>query len=300
MISIVKELVRKLLVITFIIEDFFNYKQRLVVICFHKTTKYLPSSKFDSHNLDFDSFKTLIVTLKKNKNINFIDPKSLINLKDENKAKIFKKYKVNLILSFDDCWEHTVDASKFLSHHGICGIFFVPMNHIGRDHYNFSSYDKEVFEKYGKCNENLKPISFQSLNEIINLGMLVQPHGHNHISLGNSSTNDMKEDIDKSILATKEKFGLETSFFCYPYGSRILGDYTDDVINHLQTHGVQYAFTTDMGFNNIDNFNKNNLSLKRIPAMELKSDIAINSYYSGSIFLLKVLKKFYQELKTFL
>ena len=300
MIIYIKNFIRKLFIFTYIIEDFFRYKQRLVILCFHKTTKFLPSSKFDSYNLDFDKFKNLIVVLKKNKNINFIDPKSLINLTVENKPKILKKNKINLILSFDDCWEHTVDASKFLSHHGIFGIFFVPMNHIGRDHYSFSSYDKDVFEKYGKCNENLKPISFESINKIINLGMLVQPHGYNHISLGNASIKKMKEDIDKSIIATKKKFDLDTSFFCYPYGSGILGDYNDNVINHLKTRGVKYAFTTDMGFNNIDNIHKNNLSLKRIPALELKSNIAINSYNSGSVFILKIFKEISQKIRKFL
>ena len=107
MITYLKEFARKLFVYTYIIEDFFRYKQRLVILCFHKTTKFLPSSKFDSYNLDFDSFKNLIVVLKKNKNFNFIDPKSLINLTVENKLKIFKKNQINLILSFDDCWEHT-------------------------------------------------------------------------------------------------------------------------------------------------------------------------------------------------
>jgi hypothetical protein len=41
-------------------------------------------------------------------------------------------------------------------------------------------------------------------------------------------------------------------------------------------------------------------SFKRILATELKSNIVLNSYNSGSVFLLKMVKEFYQELRNFL
>ena len=90
-------------------------------------------------------------------------------------------------------------------------------------------------------------------------------HSHTHEYLVDESTELIKQDIEKSMIIFKEKLGVNSKFFSYPFG-----EYSLEFKNLIKSLGFNYAFGQHSGV--IDE-TKDFFELPRFPINEKYGEI---------------------------
>jgi peptidoglycan/xylan/chitin deacetylase (PgdA/CDA1 family) len=250
-------------------------RRGLTVLCYHRSANAVP--KFPPHNPYNVSPANLarhVVALRALPGV------TVVSLADiaawiRNGPPRSGSY---LLLTFDDCWAHTVDAARSLARAKLPGAFFIPTGFVGSRSYDFSSFDRWYAAQPDANPDVYRPISEEGCRELVALGMDVQPHGDRHLHLGIVPVAEMKRDIERSVEFVRRSIGQDVIAFCYPFGSRHLGDYTPEVIETLSHTSAVMAFSTDAGVNSLENLVANRYALRRIP---------VNSYDGGLLFAAK-------------
>ncbi len=195
-------------------------------------------NKYPSTNIKVKDFKEHLNIIKKN-NIDFINPKNF-----ENELKNNKK-KRKILLTVDDGFSSFyINAWPILKKEKIPFILFISTREVGAS--NYMTWDQ------------IKEIRKENFVEIGN-------HSHTHEYLVDESTELIKQDIEKSMIIFKEKLGVNSKFFSYPFG-----EYSLEFKNLIKSLGFNYAFGQHSGV--IDE-TKDFFELPRFPINEKYGEI---------------------------
>tara|TARA_B100001057_G_scaffold499696_1_gene611346 strand:+ start:619 stop:1590 length:972 start_codon:yes stop_codon:yes gene_type:complete len=195
-------------------------------------------NKYPSTNIKVKDFKEHLNIIKKNK-IDFINPKNF-----ENELKNNKK-KRKILLTVDDGFSSFyINAWPILKKEKIPFILFISTREVGAS--NYMTWDQ------------INEIRKENFVEIGN-------HSHTHEYLVDESTELIKQDIEKSMIIFKEKLGVNSKFFSYPFG-----EYSLEFKNLIKSLGFNYAFGQHSGV--IDE-TKDFFELPRFPINEKYGEI---------------------------
>ena len=140
-----------------------------------------------------------------------------------------------VVLTFDDGYQNNVKyAYPILKKYGFKANMFV----IGkRSKAHTVKFDPKQLSYISKQEMKETGDVFEFHSHTYNLHYKKQVNGKK-ITAGLDPTVSHEEDIIKM----KQKTGIDTPYFCYPYG-----DYNDEMIRVLQKHGYRMAFTVHSG-----------------------------------------------------
>ena len=110
-------------------------------------------------------------------------------------------------ITFDDGYRVLVDhALPVLERHGFPATVFVPTGHLG---------DRNRWDPPSRC--PLEIMSAEDLRDAEARGLLVESHGHQHISLADASFETARDDLAHSIDVLRELIGRTPRFLAYPF-----------------------------------------------------------------------------------
>ena len=113
----------------------------------------------------------------------------------------------------------------------------------------------KLFEKYvGISEKQFAKELYMNEEQIMcmkNNGMHIGLHGYDHYWLARISEDQMKQDIDKSIIAMKGIVDETNWVFNYPYGS-----YNDAVVDYLKKRGCKLSMTTEVRVADVEKDNR--------------------------------------------
>ena len=179
--------------------------------------------------------------------------------------------KNQIIITFDDGYKDIlINALPVLKFHNFKATCFFVTNHIGKN--NQWDEKKEKFSIKKIMNNN-------DIKKWFDSGMSVESHSHNHFDLTKLSNIDIIKELEISKKYFKDKFGIETNVFCYPFGK------VNKNVYELTKKIYKYAVTTNRSRYNI---NKHNPLL--IPRVDMGKNMSLTKLY------LK-LKTIYEDIK---
>jgi len=195
-------------------------------------------NKYPSTNIKLKDFKKQLEMIE-SQNINFINPK---NFEDE---LVSNKKKRKVLLTIDDAFlSFYKNAWPILNKKKIPFILFVSTREVGS--FNYMTW------------EQIKELQKSEFVEIGN-------HSHTHEYLVDENSSTIKDDILKSKQIFKDKLGVNSKFFSYPFGEYSL--VFKDIIKSLD---FKYAFGQHSGV--IDE-TKDLYELPRFPINEKYGDL---------------------------
>ena len=165
------------------------------------------------------NLKELIIQLKKENN--FLDPEDFISVIMGN-LNITDTYR---LLTFDDGFYSNFSfAKEVLGPLGIKAIFFIPTGFI-------DSYSKDIYKGFIRQNlyegqypsnfniDEIKPMSWENLSELVNMGHTIGSHTKNHLRLSEvNKDNLLKEEIIASGDRIEEMLTIKVEHFAFPFG----------------------------------------------------------------------------------
>jgi peptidoglycan/xylan/chitin deacetylase (PgdA/CDA1 family)/GT2 family glycosyltransferase len=92
---------------------------------------------------------------------------------------------------------------------------------------------------------NYRILAWEQVLEMKNHGMVFGAHTTRHQRLSSLPAHESRQAMENSIATIREKLGIDSVPFAYPYGRR--GDYGRREENYLTELGVKFAFSTACG-----------------------------------------------------
>ena len=226
-------------------------------------------------HLSKDEFESIIFWLKKN--FNLLDPKDLMDSKEE-----------GVLLTFDDGFHNNFsNVLPLLCKYSIPGLFFIPTQHVENPK-NWLHFIKIKAEKnvnlFG-LNKSIQSDLFDGIskknlaqmadNPLVTIGS----HSVSHPLLSKCSQLDLRNELVNSKEYLENIIGRPVKYFAYPSG-----DYNKKVINAVKESGYEMAF----GIDKIQNLGQLNFEIPRIGIYS--SDIPylaakLSGLYSGPVIL---------------
>lgn len=247
------------------IENFFLFSNR-------KAAVYLPTF----HNIpasEMERFKKLVGKLQE-KYI-FIDPNTFISfLKGD-----LELTNNHLLVTFDDGYYSNYSAAKeVLDPLGIKAIFFVSTGFI----YSKSQaaqeqfYIRNICEGKNQSNLNdMKPMSWENLSELVDSGHIIGAHSKNHLRLSDiDSAHLLKEEIISSGDRIEEILGIKVEHFAFPFGD--IGSISENAIKMAGTR-YKYVYSSIRGRNS---YGTSPLAIRR-EIVNISDDIAYDTIVAG-------------------
>lgn len=132
-----------------------------------------------------------------------------------------------VIITFDDCPKHLWDfAIPELQKRKMQAVFYMPTDYIG----GYNDWDIQQ----GKPKMQL--MNEDELHALVDIGMEVGAHSHQHVQLATLSRRDVKENLQKSKEILEKVTGVPVISMAYPFGSL-----PDDNKELLKEAGYQYG-----------------------------------------------------------
>ena len=164
-------------------------------------------------------FKRLLVSLMSE--WDFIDPKNFVSFIKGNSTL---EKSCNMLTFDDGFYSNYIIAKEVLKPLGIKAIFFVPTEFIDSKH-------KELQQNFIKQNiclgefspnlniDNMKPMSWENLSELIEMGHTIGCHSKNHLKLSKVVKESvLKDEIISSGNRIEEMLKVKVEHFAYPFG----------------------------------------------------------------------------------
>lgn len=140
-----------------------------------------------------------------------------------------------IVLTFDDGYKDVfTNAFPLMQQYGYTGTVFIITRYIGRDGY----------------------MTVDDLAALSKAGWTIGSHTLDHPDLKRISPRQAEEEINLSKTDLEKALGIKIDSFCYPSGQ-----YTDQIVNTVNSAGYHYAVTTKYGKHNSK---ANILTLERI------------------------------------
>jgi peptidoglycan/xylan/chitin deacetylase (PgdA/CDA1 family) len=92
---------------------------------------------------------------------------------------------------------------------------------------------------------NYRILAWEQVLEMKNHGMVFGAHTTRHQRLSSLPAHESRQAMENSIATIREKLGIDSVPFAYPYGRR--GDYRRREEDYLTELGVKFAFSTACG-----------------------------------------------------
>ena len=90
-------------------------------------------------------------------------------------------------------------------------------------------------------------LSLEDLQRLVDAGMHVGSHGHEHVHLEHTPVQQQAADLDRSLQMLAQVDNSNDWFsFCYPHGS-----YNADTLSLLKERGCAFALTTRVGLTEV-------------------------------------------------
>ena len=195
-------------------------------------------NKYPSTNIRIKDFKEQLKIIK-NANIAFLHPKNF------GKSLISKKKQRKILLTIDDAFlSFYKNAWPILKEEKIPFILFVNTREVGS--YNYMNWDQ------------IKELYKEDFVEIGN-------HSHTHEYLVDETSKVIRDDIIKSKTIFRDKLGVNSNFFSYPFG-----EYSLEFTEIIRSLNFKYAFGQHSGV--IDE-TKDLFELPRFPINEKYGDL---------------------------
>jgi peptidoglycan/xylan/chitin deacetylase (PgdA/CDA1 family) len=90
-----------------------------------------------------------------------------------------------------------------------------------------------------------RPLAWQELGQMLQSGVQIGLHGHNHRKLGRLKEEEAIADIQTGVKIFAEKMGAQPEFFALPYGS--YDSYTEKLLQILRSYQLNFIFGTHLG-----------------------------------------------------
>ena len=190
-------------------------------------------NKYPSTNIKINDFVNQIKAIQK-EDFYFVDAKNFEeNLKNKKKTR-------KILLTIDDAFlSFYENAWPLLRKEKIPFILFVNTREVGKHNY----------------------MTWNQIREITNEKFVhIGNHSHSHEYLIDLTSEEIKQDIKKSILILKKEIGYNSEFFSYPFG-----EYSVNFKKIIREFGFKYAFGQHSGV--IDE-TKDYFELPRFPINE--------------------------------
>ena len=163
--------------------------------------------------------KELLIQLKKENN--FLDPEDFTSVIRGN-LNITDTHR---LLTFDDGFYSNYSfAKEVLGPLGIKAIFFIPTGFI-------DSSSKDIYKEFIRQNlyegqypsnfdtDEMKPMTWENLSELVNMGHTIGSHTKNHLRLSEiNEDNLLKEEIIASGDRIEEMLRIKVEHFAFPFG----------------------------------------------------------------------------------
>ncbi len=193
-------------------------------------------NKYPSTNIRMSDFKKHL-DLIKNERFAFVNPNKFEESFNNNNKKV--------LLTIDDGFSSFYkNAWPILKSNKIPFLLFVSTREVGK--YGYMSWDQ---------------IQELAQEDFVHIGN----HSHTHEYLVDKTSQEIKEDLKKSISIFKKKLGNNSRFFSYPFG-----EYSIDFKNIVKDLDFKFAFGQHSGV--IDN-TKDFFELPRFPVNEKYGEI---------------------------
>jgi len=243
------------------IENFFLFSSRKMAV-------YLPIF----HNIpasEMERFKKLVDKLQE-KHI-FIDPKTFVSFLNGD----LELTNNHLLVTFDDGYYSNYSAAKeVLDPLGIKAIFFVSTGFVDSN----SRAAQEQFIRQNICEgknqsnlNQMKPMSWENLSELVDRGHIIGAHTKNHLRLSDIySTHLLKEEIISSGDRIEEILGIKVEHFAFPFGD--IGSISK---NAIKVAGTRYKYVYS-GIRGRNYYGTSPLAIRR-EILNISDEIAYNT-----------------------
>jgi peptidoglycan/xylan/chitin deacetylase (PgdA/CDA1 family) len=264
-------------------------KSGLTILCYHRIADGVPRyPPYDPYNVSPDTFASQLRTLAGLRRQRIISATQLARLIDD--GHVSRPPKAAVLLTFDDGYQSFLPAARAMRLHGIPSVLFASTHYLGSRVFDFCSFDRWYSKVPGADAAVYTPLTFEDCLQLRPLGVEVQSHSHSHRPLGSlQDPIEVRREIEDSRRVI-EALGNRSFAFAYPYGSRLLRDYTPDSERHLKDAGLTFAVSTDAGFNPWPSLPACAFMLKRIPINDTDRGIVFEAKASGYSGCLSALK----------
>ena len=183
-------------------------------------------------------------------------------------------------LTFDDGYANfCTQALPLLKRYGIPASLFVVTDVVGLQ--RPMPFDGWSLANASKTPEDAwRPISWDELNLCAASGLVrIGSHSHRHGNGLKCTMEQLFHEAEESRAILRSRMGDEAGrMYSYPYGSRRLGQVSDDYVEAVREAGYSFAVTTDLG---IARANSDPLALPRIEAHAVDSARVLRAKAAG-------------------
>ncbi len=153
----------------------------------------------------------------------------------------------SFVITFDDGFQDNYDAIKIARQFGFNPVLFIATGFIGCE-YDYLPFlgdcCKSNFSKRKAVKGKVSFLTGQQLRELKKMGVEIFPHTVNHRKLTAIGYEQQREEIEDSQKILHDLLGIDSRFFCYPYG-----EYNNDSISILSGLNYYGAFAVRDGLN---------------------------------------------------
>lgn len=224
-------LMRPIISTFFYLLRFFERREGIVVLMYHRVHESLPA---DALNTPPPVFRGHMEYLKKHCRV--IGLEALLKTDDWRPLYGTRK-KPTVLITFDDGYrDNYLNAYPVLKSLGLTATVFLTTGMIG------------TCQKRPRYAHLPDPdmMNWEEVHEMAEGGITFSPHTAGHPRLAQLSYKEQKKEIWDSIetLNAQHFPGICRSVFCYPYG-----DYNSDTLKIMQELGIRLAFSVKPGIN---------------------------------------------------
>lgn len=210
-------------------------KGRIKTLLFHSISS---PGKFFQNAISDDSFIRGLHYLSNNY--------SILKVNQSGEFSGYDPKKINVLLTFDDGFiDNYALAAPILARFKMSAVFFVIAEclPVGRP----PSFITNKLGEYFRL-EAYKTFTTVQAQELLAMGMTIGSHGNRHLDYSKLSVEAGLEDADESKKVIEAELNEPIQSFAFPWGK-----YRDHQLNSL-SHAYRRIFTTEHGFNSIDDF----------------------------------------------
>jgi peptidoglycan/xylan/chitin deacetylase (PgdA/CDA1 family) len=176
-------------------------QRSLVVVVFHRVTDEIPLDGLTVSTSWFREFCQLMRTSFRV--VSLAEVQRLLQTGESPPRR-------TVAITFDDCYQDNLFASRVLAEHGLPATFFVPTQFVGTDHL----FDWDVGLK------RMPNLSWDDLKEMQSLGHEIGSHSVSHPDFSLISSEEARRELSESKKELEVRLGRSARFFAYPYGGR--------------------------------------------------------------------------------
>jgi peptidoglycan/xylan/chitin deacetylase (PgdA/CDA1 family) len=192
------------------------WRNKAVVVVFHRVNDSYPSDPITVGSSDFDRFVRWFG--------HFFDVVPLSELL--NRIRTGQRLSTSLTITFDDGYRgNATIAAPILERHGLRACFFVATSYIGSEFVPWWDRQNGIDTKW---------MSWDHVRSLRSRGHEIGSHTETHIDLGTATPEDARREISGGTRRLEEELGESSGLFAFPFGQRRnMSDENQSLLEHL-------------------------------------------------------------------